>query len=151
MAAASSSRDAPQPAASASRSASKPANEASDLWVHIFDFTDLGVGLGYHRVAPEHACVIGAVSQLWCLAVQALSHYRLAGIKRLAHQRFPQLESDIKTWGEPYAYFPLPTWRLWRVDVWSLGLLGTPGAIPFCCLVRASASILVDVSLGWPL
>ena len=123
---ASSSRDAPQPAASASRGASQPASEASDLWVHIFDFTDLcfaapgAVSEHVIQVVPGRACVIGAVSQLWCSAVQALPQHRLAGIKWLAHQRFPQLESDIETWGEPYAYFPLPTWRLWRVDVWWL-------------------------------
>ena len=89
-----------------------------EILVRVLDFSDLGRGVCYCRYQPEHACMLAAVSKLWYAAAQDWPAHRLVWIKHRARKRWKELEDDILTWGEPYSYLPVPTWRMWRMDVW---------------------------------
>ena len=58
------------------------------------------------------------MSKLWYVAAQDWPAHHLVWIKHRARKRWKELDDDILTWGEPYRYLPVPTWRMWRMDVW---------------------------------
>ena len=35
-----------------------------------------------------------------------------------AKERWPTFPQDVEKYGEPWKYYPIPTWRLWKLDVW---------------------------------
>ena len=89
-----------------------------EILVRVLDFSDLSWIDWYCRYRPEHACVLAAVSKLWYAAAQDWPALRLVRNKDRARNRWKELEDDILTWGEPFRYLPVPTWRMWRMDVW---------------------------------
>ena len=89
-----------------------------EILVRVLDFSDLGWIDWYCRYRPEHACVLAAVSKLWYAAAQDWPAHRLVWIKHRARKRWTEIDDDVLTWGEPYRYLPVPTWRVWRMDVW---------------------------------
>ena len=89
-----------------------------EILVRVLDFSDLGGIDWYCRYHPEHACVLAGVSKLWYAAARDWPARWHVWIKHRARNHWKELEDDILTWGEPYSYLPVPTWRMWRMDVW---------------------------------
>ena len=54
-------------------------------------------------------------SRMW---VEKYIQKRRLRQRNYALQHYSTFAADVERYGEPFQYWPLPSWRMWKVEVW---------------------------------